>query len=188
MKIKITEKQLKQILIEQVDALEKSLSILDYQFDKPFSCVQYEPIDINGKNIFPKNYAKKVQYKVSELNGAEKYGINLTFWKEWKGTPKNVVVIHLGGEDDGKRFQQLEYAGDFACNGRSIEIDLDTQIYYQADETNSFKDADREKQNTEFYNNPFSGEIPLKKYSSLDALGTEISKIKFDHTQLNPII
>jgi hypothetical protein len=187
MKIKITEKQLKQILIEQVDALEKSLSILDYQFDKPFSCVQYEPIDINGKNIFPKNYAKKVDYVVGEENGTEKYGINLTFWKEWKGTAQNVVIIHLFGEDDGKRFQQLEYAGDFACNGRSIEIDLDTQIYYQADEQGK-KGEHKVESATPFNKNPFSGEIPLKKYSSLDALGTEISKIKFDHTQLNPII
>jgi hypothetical protein len=170
-----------------VDALEKSLSSLDYQVDKPFSCVQYEPIDINGKNIFPKNHAKKVQYKVSDLSGTGKYGINLTFWKEWKGLSQNVVIIHLGGEDEGKRFQQLQYAGQYTCNGRSIEIDLDTQIYYQADEQGK-KGEHKVESDTPFNKNPFSGVIPLKKYSSLDALGAEISKIKFDHTQLNPII
>lgn len=188
MKIKITQKQLNLLLKEQTDPLEKSLSGLEYATNKPFSCVQYEPITINGKKSFPTNYRKSVKHKVTEENGNQKYAININFFKEWENTSNNVVIIKLLGIDDGKRGQSLEYAGKFNCVGRDIVIDLDTQTYYQANEKGSTNESDLEKQNTSFTPNPFSGEIPLKKYNSLNELGKEISKITFDHTKLNPIV
>ena len=54
MKIKISQSQLNLLIKEQEDTLEKSLSGLEYAIDKPFSCVEYEPITINGKKIIPK--------------------------------------------------------------------------------------------------------------------------------------
>jgi len=188
MKIKITQKQLNLLLKEQADPLEKSLSGLEYATNKPFSCVQYEPITINGKKSFPKNYRKSVKHTISEEDGKKKYVVNIDFFKEWQNTSDNVVIVRLGGIDDGKREQHLEYAGKFHCTGRDIVIDLDTQTYYQASENGSTNESDLEKQNTSFTPNPFSGEIPLKKYNSLNELGKEISKITFDHTKLNPIV
>ena len=188
MKIKITQKQLNTLLREQEDPIEKTLSGLEYAVDKPFSCVQYEPITINGKKSFPKNYRKSVKHIMDEEDGDKKYGINISFFKEWENTPDNVAIIKLFGEDKNKRGQQLEFAGKFNCTGRNIVIDLDTKTYYQANEKGSTNESDLEKQNSPFASNPFSGEIPLKKYNSLNELGKEISKITFDHTKLNTIV
>jgi hypothetical protein len=188
MKIKISRRQLNVLLKEQEDNVEKTLSDLEYGINKPFSCVQYEPITIDGKKSFPKNYRNSVKHKITESDGDKKYSININFFTEWENTSDNIVIIKLLGIDDGKRGQSLEYAGKFNCTGRDIVIDLDTQTYYQANEKGSTKESDLEKQNSPFTSNPFSGSIPLKKYNSLDELGKEISKITFDHTKLNPIV
>jgi hypothetical protein len=188
MKIKITQKQLNFLLKEQEEPVEKILSGLEYATNKPFSCVQYEPITINGSKSFPTNYSKSVKHKISDVHGDKIYSINLNFFKEWNNTPKNVLIIKLFGEDKNKRGQLLEYAGEFTCAGRNIVIDLDTEFYYQANKKGSTNESDIEKQGTSFTPNPFSGKISLKKYNSLNELGEEISKITFDHTKLNPIV
>ena len=188
MKIKITEDQLHLILKEQEDPLEKTLSSLEYSTNKPFSCVEYEPIKINGKDVFPKNFRKNVKYKTSEVDGEKKFGINVNFFKEYQNTPMEYVVLKIFGEDDGKRYQSLEYQGSFKCQGRAIKITLNDVNYYQAAENGSTKKNDLIKQTTPFTPNPFSGTIPLNDYNSLDALGAEISKITFDHNSLNNII
>lgn len=188
MKIKITQKQLNFLLKEQEDPVDKILSGLEYATNKPFSCVQYEPITINGSKSFPINYSKSVKHIIADENGDKKYGINLNFFKEWNNTPKNVFILKLFGLDNNKRFQQLEYAGEFTCAGRNIVINLDTEYYYQAPENGSVKESDLLKQDSPFSPNPFSGKIPLKNYNSLNELGKEISKITFDHTKLNTIV
>lgn len=188
MKIKITEDQLNLILKEQKDPLEKTLSSLDYATNKPFSCVEYEPIKINGKDVFPKNFRKTVQYMKSTEDGEKKFGINVSFFKEYQHTPLDYVVLKIFGLDDGKRYQQLEYQGSFKCQGRVIKITLNDVNYYQAAENGSMKENDLIKQTSPFTPNPFSGTIPLNNYNSLDALGAEISKITFDHNSLNNII
>lgn len=188
MKIKITENQLKFLLKEQEDKLEKSLSGLDYATNKPFSCVQYEPISINGVKSFPKNYRKSVDHKIKKEEGKKIFSISISFRKDDPTPNNNIIVIHITGLDDNKRVQQLEYLGKFFCTGRNIVIDIDTENYFQASENGSIDKNDLIKQSTPFSPNPFSDKIPLKKYNSLNELGKEISKITFDHTKLNPIV
>ena len=188
MKIIITENQLQLILKEQEDPLEKTLSSLEYSTNKPFSCVEYEPIKINGQEVFPKNFRNIVQYITSNEDGEKKDGINITFYKEFNNTPLMYVVLKIAAVDEGKRYQQLEYQGSFKCQGRSIKITLTDVSYYQAAENGSMEKLIESKQSTPFTPSPFSGTIPLNDYNSLDALGAEISKITFDHNSLNNII
>ena len=72
MKIKISQSQFNSLIKEQEDNYEKVLSDLEYATDKPFSCVQYEPITINGEKSFPKNYLKSVQHIISSITGEKK--------------------------------------------------------------------------------------------------------------------
>ena len=189
MKIKISQSQFNSLIKEQEDNYEKVLSDLEYATDKPFSCVQYEPITINGEKSFPKNYLKSVQHIISSITGEKKQSVNLTFFRDWNGqVGSSVVVLKIGGEDKGKRFQQIEYTGTFHCTGRDIVIDLEGAQYYQAKEDGSTKDEDLVKLATAFTPNPFSSTIPLKEYNSLKDLGKEIEKIKFDFSKLNAIV
>jgi len=187
MKIKISQSQFNSLIKEQEDNYEKVLSDLEYATDKPFSCVQYEPITINGEKSFPKNYLKSVQHKIISISGEKKQGVKLTFFRDWKGkVGSSVIVLKIYGVTKGKRFQQIEYTGTFHCTGRDIVIDLEGGQYYQAKEDGSTKDL--VKQDTAFDPNPFSGTIPLKEYNSLKDLGKEIEKIKFDFSKLNDIV
>lgn len=189
MKIKITEKQLDLILREQEDPLEKTLSSLEYATDKPFSCVQYEPIKIGGEEVFSKNYPKKVKYTKSNVVDDKKEVLNVLFFKEWKGTTDNVISLKFLLVDANKRGQQMTYLGKFKCTGRNITFNLDTINYIQAAEDGSTKEEDTvDNGSTPFASNPFSGTVPLKDYTSLDELGKEIDKITFDFSRLNSVV
>jgi len=188
MKIKISQSQLNLLIKEQEDTLEKSLSGLEYAIDKPFSCVEYEPITINGKKSFPKNRRKSVIHTIIKEEVDKIFVINIDFIKEWKGTEKNIVLVKIGGEDKNKRSQQVEYAGTFHCTGRDIVIDLDPPQYYQAREDGSMEKEHVYKQPSPISPNPFVGTIPGKEYKSLNELGKEIEKITFDFSKLNPIV